>query len=100
MTRVNHVGAENGVTQLKTDLRINDYVVPENYVPRVLADPSLKTLSKKLCYALRWGAKELGLYMSEQGYVNLEDIMCCKFFRNATEEKLEQICNTDEDDSP
>ena len=76
--------------------KINNYIVPENYVPRVLRQPSLAKRSRSLCYLLRWGAQELGVPISGDGYVYMDDLLKCGPFADATFEEIQRIVSEDD----
>ena len=84
------------VTHTMSEKRTNAYIVPEDYTPRLLSHPSLKKTSKKLCYVLRWAARKFGLTMTEDGYVDVDDILRCDFFHDISTDTLREICETDD----
>ena len=76
--------------------KINNYIVPENYVPRVLRQPSLAKRSRLLCYLLRWGAEKWGIPISGDGYVYTDDLLKSGPFVDATFEEIRRIVSEDD----
>ena len=72
------------------------YVVPLDYQPRLLRNPSLRKLSKTLCNILRWTAKRIGLDISDQGWVDVKKLLECGRLASTTVEDLWTICETDD----
>ena len=76
--------------------KMNNYIVPQNYVPRVLRQPSLAKRSRSLCYLLRWGAVEWGVPISSDGYVFVDDLLRSGPLAGATIEEIRRIVLEDD----
>ena len=76
--------------------QFNNYIVREDYVPRVLRNPSLAKRSRILCYLLRWGAKNAGIQMSSDGYVMVEDLLSSGYFIDSSLDDIKKIVELDD----
>ena len=52
---------------------MDGYIVSKDYKPKLLSDPTLGKISKTLCSILRWRAREIGLEIQEDEYVDVRE---------------------------
>ncbi|XP_051932255.1 tRNA 2'-phosphotransferase 1 isoform X4 [Hippocampus zosterae] len=53
-------------------------------------------LSKSMSYALRHGATQMGLHLSSDGYVSVDDVLACPQFRSYKLEDVERVVATND----
>ena len=75
---------------------LDSYVVPMGYQPRLLKNPSLRKVSKTLCNILRWTARHVGLNITSDGFVDVQDLLECGRFPSTTTDDLHTICKEDD----
>ena len=76
--------------------QFNNYIVREDYVPRVLRNPSLAKRSRILCYILLWGAKNAGLHISPDGYVLVVELLSSRYFADSSLDDIRKIVELDD----
>ena len=77
------------------DDMFNAYIQRSHHDVGVTKDPSLRKLSRRLCFVLRWGAPSLHLPISKDGYVLVKDLRANSEFSQYTEEVVRQIVRND-----
>ena len=73
----------------------NSYIERRSDDTHVLGQPSLKKLSRKLCFVLRWGAPSLQLHIQPDGYVTANDLRRLPMFRRCTDDVIRKIVERD-----
>ena len=71
------------------------YIQRTSHDVGVTKNPSIRKLSRKLCFVLRWGAPSLQLPISKDGYVNLKDLRALNAFAHYTDAVVRQIVRND-----
>ena len=71
------------------------YIQRSNHDVGITKNPSIRKLSRKLCFVLRWGAPSLQLPISKDGYVNLNDLRALNAFAHYTDAVVRQIVRID-----
>ena len=74
---------------------IDSYIQPRGLDAHVMAAPSLKKLSRRLCFVLRWGAEIYNLSITPDGYVKVKDIRAIPAFNTCTEDKVKEVVRRD-----
>ena len=74
---------------------IDTYIQPRGLDAHVLGEPSVKKLSRRLCFVLRWEAKKLDLPITCDGYVKVRDIRALLAFNTCTEAKVRKVVRRD-----
>ena len=74
---------------------IDSYIQPRGLDAHVMAAPSIKKLSRRLCFVLRWGAEIYNLYITPDGYVKVKDIRAIRAFNTCTEDKAKEVVRRD-----
>lgn len=62
-----------------------------NFPSSFLGNGLPQQLSKRLTYALRHGAQDLGLHLRSDGFVRLEELLNNPKFRGVTKEQVEDV---------
>ena len=75
--------------------RFDSYIERNGDGVGVLRQPSLKKMSRRLCFVLRWGAPSLHLPISSDGYVAVSDLQQLPEFRRYTEDVIRTIVKCD-----
>ena len=71
------------------------YIYKSGFDAHVLSAPSLKILSRRLCFLLRWGAPALHLPMTRDGYVLARDLRTVAALRTCTSDRIETVVRRD-----
>ena len=71
--------------------RFDSYIERNGDEAGILRQPSLKKMSRRLCFVLRWGAPSLQLPISSDGYVAVSDLQQLPEFRRYTVDVIRTI---------
>ena len=73
----------------------NTYIEPPGEGVRVMSNPSMKKLSRRLCFVLRWGAPSLGVSIGEDGYVEAKRLRSVATLATCTDDVIREIVRQD-----
>ena len=71
------------------------YIHKPGFDAHVLSAPSLKKLSRRLCFILRWGAPTLKLSMTRDGYVLARELRTVSGLQTCSDERIETVVRRD-----
>ena len=73
----------------------DSYIQPPGSDAHVLSAPSLKKLSRRLRFILRWGAPALHIPMTQDGYVLARDLRTVAALQTCTDDQIEAVVRRD-----
>ena len=73
----------------------DSYIHKTGFDAHVLSAPSLKKLSRRLCFILRWGAPALHLPMTRDGYVLARDLRTVAALQTCTDDRIMTVVRRD-----
>ena len=74
---------------------IDSYIQQRGLDAHVMAAPSIKKLSRRLCFVLRWGAEVYNLSITHDGYVKVRDIRAIPAFNTCTDDTVREVVRRD-----
>ena len=92
------VATENGAANVFTfssDL-FDSYIQQPGSDAHVLSAHSLKKLSRRFCFILRWGAPALHIPMTQDGYLLAGDLQTVAVLQTCSDDRIEAVVRRDE----